>query len=45
MLGRQYLHVAVISGYDIGVMSNWSTEDYTHTPAKWRARLAAAPHP
>ena len=41
-LGEQKLTIVVREGYDIGLWSNWSNYGYSHTPAEWRARLAAA---
>ena len=37
-LGEQVLTVEVRSGFDIGLWSEWSTRNYSHTPADWRAR-------
>jgi uncharacterized RDD family membrane protein YckC len=40
VLGRQKLRIAVVTGYDIGLFSSWSTHNFVGTPADWRGRLA-----
>ena len=41
-MGMEVLTVVVRVGYDIGISSSWRSQNFSHTPAEWRARLSGA---